>query len=401
MTQTKHIEMRNVRKAFRFFTLEDLSLDLEPGQIMGFVGPNGAGKSTTIRLLTGLLAPDAGEIRVLGHAMPEGQALAKRDIGFVSDEMRLFGHATLGWHMQFVASIYPGWDAQYAKTLVKRFNLRPEQNVSGLSSGEHVKAVLLLALARRPRLLILDEPTSGLDPVARHELLSEFMDVLRDEDRSILFSSHNTVDVERISDRITFIDRGRLVDSSDKEDFLERWRRIQLQLPAGATLPDLPHVVSRVVDGQFVTLTTNRFSPDLARIPGHRRSRSAAHEPRGDLRRERHASPGAARPMNMLTRKLIAKDFYLNRWLIIGSTVAGLVGLADRRRRRNALQHRHAHLAHDHRRLRRRAGHVRDRERTQGTHAAVRAEPAAFARRLCAHQGHRPAALLSRAVGRA
>jgi ABC-2 type transport system ATP-binding protein len=268
MTATKHIEMHNVRKAFRFFTLEDLSLDLEPGQIMGLVGPNGAGKSTSIRLLTGLLTPDAGEIRVLGHLMPDGQAAAKRDIGFVSDDMRLFGHATLGWHMQFVASIYPGWDADYAKTLVKRFNLRTEQNVSGLSTGEHVKAVLLLALARRPRLLILDEPTSGLDPVARHELLTEFMDVLRDEDRSILFSSHNTVDVERISDRITFIDRGRLVDTSDKEDFLERWRRIQLQVPAGSTLPALPHEVSRVVDGQFVTLTTNHFSQDLLAFLG-------------------------------------------------------------------------------------------------------------------------------------
>ncbi|HEU4779312.1 MAG TPA: ABC transporter ATP-binding protein [Steroidobacteraceae bacterium] len=269
MTQTKLIEMRNVRKAFRFFTLEDLSLDLEPGQIMGFVGPNGAGKSTTIHLMTGLLTPDAGEIRVLGHAMPEAQALAKRDIGFVSDQMRLFGHATFGWHMKFVSSIYPGWDAQYAKTLVKRFNLRPEQNVRSLSSGEHVKAVLLLALARRPRLLILDEPTSGLDPVARHELLTEFMDVLRHEDRSILFSSHNTVDVERISDRITFIDRGRMVDSSDKEDFLERWRRVQLQLPAGATLPDLPHIVSRVDDGQFVTITTNRYSEDLLAFLGN------------------------------------------------------------------------------------------------------------------------------------
>ena len=268
MSQTKHIEMRRVRKAFRFFTLEDLSLDLEPGQIMGFVGPNGAGKSTTIRLMTGLLAPDAGEVRVLGHLMPEAQALAKRDIGFVSDDMRLFGHATLGWHMQFIASIYPGWDAQYAKTLVKRFNLRTEQNISGLSSGEHVKAVLLLALARRPRLLILDEPTAGLDPVARHELLTEFMDILRDEDRSILFSSHNTVDVERISDRITFIDRGRLVDTSDKEDFLERWRRIQMHVPAGIKLPDLPHVVSRVEDGQFVTITTNRFSSDLLQFLG-------------------------------------------------------------------------------------------------------------------------------------
>jgi ABC-2 type transport system ATP-binding protein len=271
MTLTKHIEMRCVYKAFRYFTLENLSLDLEPGQILGFVGPNGAGKSTTIRLAMGLIGADAGDVRVFGRDMPDAQAVAKRDIGFVAAEMRLLPHATLGWHMQFVASIYPGWDAGYAAALVKRFNLRPEQNVRSLSHGEHVKAVLLLALARRPRLLILDEPTTGLDPVARHEVLTEFMDVLRDENRSILFSSHNTADVERISDRIAFIDRGRLLDSSDKEDFLERWRRIHLQLPAGTTLPELSNIVSRVVDGQFVTLTTNRFSGELlARLVGVR-----------------------------------------------------------------------------------------------------------------------------------
>jgi ABC-2 type transport system ATP-binding protein len=263
MNEQKHIEMRSVRKAYSFFTLEDLSLDLEPGQIMGFVGPNGAGKSTTIRLAMGLIAPDAGEVRLLGHLMPENQAIAKRDVGFVSDEMKLFAHATIGWHMDFIASIYPHWDGKYSAMLLKRFNLKPEQPVKGLSHGEHVKALLMLSLARRPRVLILDEPTSGLDPVARHELLSEFMDVLRDDSRSILFSSHNTVDVERISDRITFIDRGRLVDSRDKEDFLERWRRIQLQLAPGAVLPELPNIVGRAVDGQFVTLTTNEFSNDL------------------------------------------------------------------------------------------------------------------------------------------
>jgi ABC-2 type transport system ATP-binding protein len=269
MTQTKLIEMRNVRKAFRFFTLEDLSLDLEPGQILGFVGPNGAGKSTTIRLLTGLLTPDAGEVRVLGHRMPEAQAVAKRDIGYVADEMRLFPNATIGWHLRFVASIYPGWDESYARALLKRFNLRAEQTVKGLSSGEQMKAVLLLALSRRPKLLVLDEPTANFDPVARHEVLSEFTDVLRDESRSILFSSHNTLDVERISDRIAFIDRGRLIDCRDKEDFLERWRRIQLQVPPGTTLPDIPHIVNRVTDGQFVTLTTDRFTEEaLAPLGG-------------------------------------------------------------------------------------------------------------------------------------
>jgi ABC-2 type transport system ATP-binding protein len=268
MTESKHIEMRGVRKTYPFFTLDDLSLDLEPGQIMGFVGPNGAGKSTTIRLAMGLIAPDAGEIRVLGYAMPEAQAAAKRDIGFVSSEMRLLPRTTLGWNMEFMASIYPAWDAGYAASLVQRFNLRPAQGVGGLSQGEQMKVLLLLALARRPRLLILDEPTNGLDPVARHEVMTEFMDILRDDSRSILFSSHNTVDVERISDRITFIDRGRVVDSNDKEDFLDRWRRIHVQLPAGAMLPDLPNMVSRVVDGQFVTLTTNHFSEGLLALLG-------------------------------------------------------------------------------------------------------------------------------------
>ena len=263
----KAIDMKGVRKAFRFFTLEDVSLDLEQGQIMGLVGPNGAGKSTTIRLLMGLLTADAGSIRLLGHDMPRSQAAAKADVGFVSDDMRLLPQATLAWHMDFVAAIYPGWDAAYAATLLKRFGLHAGQTARSLSTGEQAKALLLLALARRPRLLVLDEPTSGMDPVARQELLTEFMDVLRDDSRSILFSSHNTVDVERISDRISFIDRGRVVASDNKEDFLERWRTLRLRLPEGAPDWQLPEIVHRDIDGPNVTLTVDGFSDDfLARL---------------------------------------------------------------------------------------------------------------------------------------
>lgn len=268
MMKDQHLEMHGVRKNFRFFTLDDVSLTLAPGEVMGFVGPNGAGKSTTLRLAMGFLSPDAGEIRVLGHAIPGESAAAKREVGYVSADMRLLPHATLGWHLDLMRSIYPRWDADYAKMLVRRFNLRPEQNARSLSLGEHVKATLLLALARRPRLLVLDEPTTGLDPVARHEVLDECMDVLRDDDRSILFSSHNTVDVERISDRITFIDRGRIVDSQNKEDYLDRWRRIQVQLPPGEELPELPSCVGHAVDGQFHTITTNQFSEGLLALIG-------------------------------------------------------------------------------------------------------------------------------------
>jgi ABC-2 type transport system ATP-binding protein len=256
-------ELRAVSKRYRFFALEELSLRLEPGQILGLVGPNGAGKTTTIRILMGLVSPDAGQVELLGCRIPDEQVRAKRDVTFVSEEMRLFGGATLAWHLDFVRSIYPGWDAGYARTLLRRFDLHPEQKVRALSRGEHVKALMLLALARRPRLLVLDEPTSGLDPVARHELLAELMDVLRDEERSILFSSHNTLDVEQISDRIAFLDRGRVVDADDKEVFLDRWRRLHLDLPAELELPALPGVVGVARSGRLAVATVDRFDSEL------------------------------------------------------------------------------------------------------------------------------------------
>ena len=106
---------------------------------------------------------------------------------------------------------------------------------------------------------MLDEPTAGLDPVARHEVIGELMEVLQDEERSILFSSHNTLDVEQISDQITFIDRGRIVDSDDKEAFLDRWRRLSLEVPAGRELPALPGVVEVARSGHTAVVTTNAF----------------------------------------------------------------------------------------------------------------------------------------------
>jgi ABC-2 type transport system ATP-binding protein len=259
------IKLDGVGKKYRYFTLDNLRLQVPAGQIMGLIGPNGAGKSTTIRILMGLIHQDRGEVRVLGHRMPAEQVAAKWDIGFASEDMRLYDGMTLDWHMRFIRSIYPQWDAAYAQLLLKRFGLRTEQKIKGLSHGQRVKATLLLVLARRPRLLILDEPTTGLDPVARHEILRELTAVMNDDGRSILFSSHNTQDVEQISDQITFIDRGRIIDSMDKEAYLDRWRRLRLEAPTGLELPALPGIISIRQSGRLAVATANEFVPGIAK----------------------------------------------------------------------------------------------------------------------------------------
>jgi ABC-2 type transport system ATP-binding protein len=258
------IELSGVRKEYRFFSLDDIDLQVPEGQIMGLIGPNGAGKSTTIRILLGLVHQDRGEVRVLGRQMPAEQVAAKWDIGFASEDMRLYEGMTLEWHMSFIQSMYPNWDAVYAQLLLKRFGLRREQKIKGLSHGQRVKAMLLLVLARKPKLLVLDEPTTGLDPVARHEILRELTAVMSDEGRSILFSSHNTQDVEQISDQITFIDRGRIIDPMDKELYLDRWRRLRLEVPLGIELPALPGIIDVRQDGRLAVATANAFVPGLA-----------------------------------------------------------------------------------------------------------------------------------------
>ncbi len=260
------VHFEGVSKKYPHFSLDNINLELPTGSIMGFIGANGAGKSTTIRILMGLVRQDRGDVQVLGHAMPADQAVAKLDIGFVSEDMRLYGPASLAWHMAFVRSIYPRWDQPYADSLLQRFDLKPQQKIKGLSHGQRVKAALLLALARRPRLLVLDEPTTGLDPVARHEVLGELMAVLADENRTILFSSHNTLDVEQISDQITFIDRGRIIDSDDKETFLDRWRRLRLVVPPDAALPRFPGIVEVGGSSRLPVLTTDRFEPAMVAV---------------------------------------------------------------------------------------------------------------------------------------
>lgn len=253
------IECRRVGKRYAHFALDDIDLSVPTGSVMGFVGPNGAGKSTTLRIIMGLVRQDHGEVSVLGRSMPEEQIAAKWDIGFLSEDMRLHPTLTIGFHLRMMKSIFPEWDDAYASSLLARFGLVAEQKVKGLSHGQRVKAGLLMVLARRPKLLVLDEPTTGLDPVARKQTLEEMAAVLADESRTILFSSHNTLDVEQLSDQITFIADGSILFSEDKETLLDGWRRLRLEVSEAFTMPRLPGIVEVRRDGRLAVVTTSQY----------------------------------------------------------------------------------------------------------------------------------------------
>ncbi|PUA29955.1 MAG: ABC transporter [Cellvibrio sp. 79] len=257
------IEFHQVCKRYPDFYLENLSMQLPEGQVMGLVGVNGAGKSTTMRLLMGLIQPDSGSVTALGYELPHQQVRVKEQIGYASEDMRMYKNETLGWHMRFIQSIYPGWDPLYADHLLKVFDLKADQKTKGFSHGQRVKAGLLLVLARRPKLVVLDEPTTGLDPVAREEVLSELAEILRNEERSVLFSSHNTQDVEQLSDTISFLHKGKLLDSQDKEIYLDRWRRVLCTGISDASNLSLPGLVRIKRNGSLHELIFNQ-NPDAA-----------------------------------------------------------------------------------------------------------------------------------------
>ena len=262
---TLAIALEGVCKQYDEFALRAIDLTLPQGQVMGLVGVNGAGKSTLLRMLMGLVRADGGKVEVLGQSLPYAQVAVKRDIGYASDDMRLYRGQSLRWHMDFIRSIYPVWDEAYAQDLLQRFDLRPQQALGGFSHGQRVKALLLLMFARHPRLLLLDEPTTGLDPVARGEVLDALADVLRDEERSILFSSHNTADIEQIADSITFLHGGRVVASRDKESFLDGWRRILCRGASTDALRQLPGIASVRESAPMLEVKTGAF--DATTLP--------------------------------------------------------------------------------------------------------------------------------------
>jgi ABC-2 type transport system ATP-binding protein len=218
------LTLDGVCKSYSGFDLRGVSFELPRGYIMGFVGPNGAGKTTTIRLIMDLARPDSGRITVLGKQMATNQIELKRRIGYVPENHEFYSDMTVSWTAQFVGRQSPNWNEARFGELLRRYDVDPRKKVGALSKGTRAKLAMALALAHHPELLILDEPTSGLDPVVRRELLSDLLEFVADGDRSVLFSTHITSDLERVADYVTFIVNGQVVASDEREAMLERAR---------------------------------------------------------------------------------------------------------------------------------------------------------------------------------
>ena len=205
------LELSHVTKHFPGFTLQDLSLTVPSGTICGLVGENGAGKSTTIRLLMGALRPDSGTCTVLGadSAAPEFLSL-KEDIGVVLDEAYFPESLNALQVGGVMAKTYRRWDGKQYQNYLTRFGLPEKKPFKDFSRGMKMKLAIAVALSHSPRLLVLDEATAGLDPIVRDEVLEIFNEFTREEDHSILISSHILSDLEKLCDYIAFLHQGRL-----------------------------------------------------------------------------------------------------------------------------------------------------------------------------------------------
>lgn len=208
--------------------LDNVSLYVPKGGVFGLVGENGAGKTTLIKHILGLLKAEAGTVRVFGSDPVADPVGVLGRIGYLSEQPDLPGWMRVDELLRYTKAFYPRWDIAYAKRMLQQFGLNPTQRLSTLSKGQTAKAGLIAAQAHRPDLLLLDEPSSGLDPMVRRDILEAVIRTVADEGRTVFFSSHLLEEIERVSDNIAMVHRGKIVLCGSLDEIKAQHRRFTL-----------------------------------------------------------------------------------------------------------------------------------------------------------------------------
>ena len=247
------LTVKGLTKIYPSFRLDGVSFDLRPGAVTGFIGRNGAGKTTTLNSLLGFVRPDGGEALFWGMDMGRHADAIKRRIGFVSAGMTYYTRKKLKAITAVTKTFYPAWDDEAYRQYMSAFGLDEEKTPAELSNGMKIKYALALALSHGAELLILDEPTSGLDPVSREELVEVFLK-LRDEGKTVFFSTHITSDLEKCADRILFLQQGVLKADDDLDSFRNTWRIAECAGEIPETVRTAARGICRTRDGYTVLI---------------------------------------------------------------------------------------------------------------------------------------------------
>ena len=219
------VEVKELTKKFKGFTLDHVSFSLPAGCIMGLVGENGAGKSTTLKLLLNMIQKDSGRITILGK---DEKNIDENEIGVVFDECRFHESFTAKDINQVLKSIFQRWNEQQFFDYLNRFEVPSNKKLKEFSRGMKMKISIAAAVSHDAKLLLLDEPTSTLDPVVRDEMLDIFYDFISDEQHSIIISSHIVSDLEKVCDYIAFMHKGKMILCEEKDRLLQECRLAQM-----------------------------------------------------------------------------------------------------------------------------------------------------------------------------
>src|SRR5271156_1109201 len=262
MTNGLVIETERLGKSYgRVEAVRGLSLSVKPHQITAFLGLNGAGKSTTIRMLLGMIRPSSGNGMVLGHRINDVKesVCLRRKVAYVSENKQLYDYMTVEQIIRFTRPFYPDWSPNRERTLLGTYELPPERRIKSLSKGMRTKLALLLALARKPELLILDEPSEGLDPIGI-ELMLESLVAQNSEGTTVFFSSHQIPEVERIADHVCLLQKEGLVLDASMDNMRQSYRQIDLVFPSLPNESDvrLAGVESIRASGQQMSVVVSR-----------------------------------------------------------------------------------------------------------------------------------------------
>lgn len=260
------IEVKNLSKMFDGYMLDNVSFTLPRGCVMGFIGENGAGKSVTIKLILDLLKKDRGYVKVMGETLTTDSKKLKEHIGVVMDEC-CFPEMLNGNDVnRIMKGCYSTWDEEKYFGLLKQFDISVSKAIKDYSRGMTMKLSIAVSLSHDSHLLILDEATSGLDPVVRDEILDVFLEFMQDENHSIFISSHIISDLEKICDYITFIHKGKLLFTEEKDELTEKYGLLKC---SKAQIEELDHeaiVGTRMNQFGVEALVIRDMVPDVLTI---------------------------------------------------------------------------------------------------------------------------------------